>query len=67
MVESKDQSEGMKISDIDKQEFEISWSGNGNIANEDIPVWTLEQLWTTLKDDGYWYGQGLWYANSTRQ
>ena len=30
ILESKTQSEGMKISDINKQEFEISWSGNGN-------------------------------------
>ena len=28
----------MKISDIDKQEFEASWSGNATLQG-DIPVW----------------------------
>jgi hypothetical protein len=57
IVESKTQSEGMKISDIDKQEFEISWSGNATLQI-DIPVWDSGTVWTTLKDDGYWYGKG---------
>lgn len=57
ILESKTQSEGMRISDIDKQEFEISWSGNATLR-EDIPVWDLGTVWTTLKDDGYWYGKG---------
>ena len=57
IFESKSQSEGMKISDIDKQEFEISWSGNGTV-NGTIPVWDSGTVWTTLKDDGYWYGEG---------
>ena len=33
ILESKTQSEGMKISDIDKQEFEISWSGNATLTS----------------------------------
>lgn len=57
IVESKTQSEGMKISDIDKQEFEISWSGNATLQI-DIPVLDSGTVWTTLKDDGYWYGKG---------
>jgi hypothetical protein len=57
ILESKTQSEGIKISDIDKQEFEISWSGNGTLKGN-IPVWDLGTVWTTLKDDGYWYGKG---------
>jgi hypothetical protein len=57
IVESKTQSEGMKISNIDKQEFEISWSGNATLQI-DIPVWDYGTVWTTLKDDGYWYGKG---------
>ena len=57
IVESKTQSEGMKISNIDKQEFEISWSGNATLPI-DIPVWDSGTVWTTLKDDGYWYGKG---------
>jgi hypothetical protein len=47
----------MKISDIDKQEFEISWSGNATLQI-DIPVFDFGTVWTTLKDDGYWYGKG---------
>ena len=57
IVESKTQSEGMKISNIDKQEFEISWSGNATLSI-DIPVWDSGTVWTSLKDDGYWYGKG---------
>ena len=57
ILESKTQSEGMKISDIDKQEFEVSWSGNGTLKGN-IPVWDSGTVWTTLKDDGYWYGKG---------
>ena len=57
IVESKTQSEGMKISNIDKQEFEISWSGNATLSI-DIPVWDSGTVWTTLKNDGYWYGKG---------
>jgi hypothetical protein len=57
ILESKTQSEGMKISDIDKQEFEISWSGKATLK-VDIPVWDSGTVWTTLKDDGYWYGKG---------
>jgi hypothetical protein len=57
ILESKTQSEGMKISDIDKQEFETSWSGNVTLQI-DIPVWTYGTAHTTLKDDGYWYDKG---------
>jgi hypothetical protein len=57
ILESKTQSEGIKISDIDKQEFEVSWSGNGTLKGN-IPVWDSGTVWTTLKDDGYWYGKG---------
>jgi hypothetical protein len=57
IVETKTQSEGMKISNIDKQEFEISWLGNATLQI-DIPVFDFGTVWTTLKDDGYWYGKG---------
>ena len=57
ILESKTQSEGMKISDIDKQEFEASWSGNATLQGE-IPVWAFGTAQTTLKDDGYWYDKG---------
>jgi len=57
ILESKTQSEGMKISDIDKQEFEASWSGNATLQGE-IPVWATGTAQTTLKDDGYWYDKG---------
>ena len=57
ILESKTQSEGMKISDIDKQKFETSWSGNATLQGE-IPVWAFGTAQTTLKDDGYWYDQG---------
>src|SRR5574339_6307 len=56
IVESKTESEGKKISNIDKQEFEISWSGNATLQI-DIPVWDTGTVWTTLKRDGYWYGK----------
>jgi hypothetical protein len=58
ILESNTQSEGMKISDIDKQEFEASWSGNATLQGE-IPVWTFGTAKTTLKDDGYWYDKGF--------
>ena len=57
ILESKTQSEGMKITDIDKQEFEASWSGNATLQGK-IPVWTFGTAQTTLKDDGYWYDKG---------
>jgi hypothetical protein len=57
IFESKTQSEGKKISDIDQNEFEISWSGNGTV-NGNIPVLDFGTVWTTLKDDGYMYGKG---------
>ncbi len=57
ILESKTQSEGMKISDIDKQKFEASWSGNATLQGE-IPVWAFGTAQTTLKDDGYWYDKG---------
>lgn len=57
ILESKTKSEGIKISDIDKQEFEISWSGNATLQI-DIPVWTHGVALSTLKDDGYWYDKG---------
>jgi len=57
ILESKTQSEGMKISDIDKQEFEVFWSGKATLK-VDIPVWTYGTAQTTLKDDGYWYDKG---------
>jgi hypothetical protein len=49
ILESKTQSEGIKILDIDKQEFETSWSGNA-IRQGDIPVLAYETALTTLKD-----------------
>jgi len=57
IFESKTQSEGKKISDIDKKEFEISWSGNGTVKGN-ISVLDFGTVWTTLKDDGYMYGKG---------
>jgi len=57
IFESKSQSESMKISDIDKHQFEISRSDNGTV-NGNISVWESEMVCTTLKDDGYWYGEG---------
>ena len=57
IFESKTQSEGKKISDIDKKEFEISWSGNGTVKGN-TPVLDFGTVWTTLKDDGYMYGKG---------
>jgi hypothetical protein len=57
ILESKTKNEGIKISDIDKQEFEISWSGNATLQI-DIPVWTHGVALSTLKDDGYWYDKG---------
>jgi hypothetical protein len=57
ILESKTQGEGMKISDIDKQEFEASWSGNATLQGE-IPVWTFGTAQTNLKEDGYWYDKG---------
>jgi hypothetical protein len=48
IFESKTQSEGKKISDIDQNEFEISWSGNGTLKGN-IPVWDLGTVWTTLR------------------
>lgn len=57
ILESKTKSEGTKISNIDKQEFEISWSGNATLQI-DIPVWTQGTALSTLKDDGYWYDKG---------
>ena len=57
IFESKTQSEGKKISDIDKKEFEISWSGNGTVKGN-IPVLDFGKVWSTLKDDGYMYGKG---------
>jgi hypothetical protein len=47
----------MKILEIDKQQFEASWSGNATLQ-EEIPVWTFGRAQTTLKDDGYWYDKG---------
>ena len=46
ILESKTQSERMKISDIDKQKFEASWSGNA-IRQGDIPVLAYETALTT--------------------
>ena len=57
IVETKTQSEGKKISNIDKQEFEISWSGNGTVKGN-ISVLDFGTVLTTLKDDGYMYGKG---------
>ena len=57
IFESKTQSEGKKISNIDRTEFEISWSGNGTVKGN-IPVLDFGTVWTTLKDDGYMYGKG---------
>jgi len=57
IFESKTQNEEKKISDMDKKEFEISWSGNGTVKGN-ISVLDFETVLTTLKVDGYMYGKG---------
>ena len=53
----KGQGEGMRLTNIDKPELEVSWSGNGTL-NGKIPIIDLGTAWSTLKDDGYKHTKG---------
>lgn len=53
----KGQGEGMRLTNIDKPELEVSWSGNGTL-NGNIPIMDFGTAWSTLKDDGYMYTKG---------
>ena len=53
----KGQGEGMRLTNIDKPELEVSWSGNGTL-NGNIPIMDLGTAWSTLKDDGYMHTKG---------
>jgi hypothetical protein len=53
----KGKGEGMRLTNIDKPELEVSWSGNGTI-NGKIPIMDLGTAWSTLKDDGYMHTKG---------
>ena len=57
LLETQGHSEGMKITDIDRQKIEGSWSGNGTLQ-DNIPVMDFGTYFTTLKDDGYWHSNG---------
>ena len=53
----KGQGEGMRLTNIDKLELEVSWSGNGTL-NGNIPIMDLGTAWSTLKDNGYMHTNG---------
>ena len=53
----KGKGEGMRLTNIDKPELEVSWSGNGTL-NGNIPIMDLGTAWSTLKDDGYMHTKG---------
>ena len=53
----KGKGEGMKLTNIDKPELEVSWSGNGTL-NGNIPIIDLGTAWSTLNDDGYMHTKG---------
>jgi hypothetical protein len=53
----KGKGEGMRLTNVDKPELEVSWSGNGTI-NGKIPIMDLGTAWSTLKDDGYMHTKG---------
>jgi len=53
----KGQGAGMRLTNMDKPELEVSWSGNGTL-NGNIPIMDFGTAWSTLKDDGYKYTKG---------
>ena len=53
----KGKGEGMRLTNIDKPELEVSWSGNGTL-NGNIPIMDLGTAWSNLKDDGYMHTKG---------
>ena len=53
----KGHGEGIRLTNIDKPELEVSWSGNGTL-NGNIPIKDFGTAWSTLKDDGYKYTKG---------
>lgn len=53
----KGQGEGKRLTNIDKPELEVSWSGNGTL-NGNIPIMDLGTAWSTLKDNGYMHTKG---------
>jgi hypothetical protein len=53
----KGQGEGMRVTNIDKLELEVSWSGNGTL-NGNIPIMDKGTAWSTLKDNGYMHTKG---------
>lgn len=57
VFETQGHSEGIKIIDMDKQKIEGSWSGNGTLQNG-IQVIDFGTYFATIKDDGYWHGNG---------
>ena len=57
ILETQTQSEGMKITDLDKQKVEGSWSGNGTLQ-KNIPVIDFGTYFSTLKDEGYAHSNG---------
>ena len=53
----KGKGEGMRLTNIDKPELEVSWSGNGTLKGK-TPIMDLGTAWSTLKDDGYMHTKG---------
>ena len=53
----KGQGEGMRLTNIDKPELEVSWSGNGTL-NGNISIMDKGTAWSTLKDKGYMHTNG---------
>jgi hypothetical protein len=53
----KGKGEGMRLTNIDKPQLEVSWSGNGTL-NGNIPIMDLGTAWSTLKDNGYMHTKG---------
>ena len=53
----KGQGEGMRLTNIDKLELEVSWSGNGTL-NGNILIMDKGTAWSTLKDNGYMHTNG---------
>ena len=53
----KGKGEGMRLTNIDKPELEVSWSGNGKL-NENVSIMDKGTAWSTLKDNGYLHTKG---------
>ena len=53
----KGQGEGMRLTNIDKLELEVSWSGNGTL-NGNIPIMDKGTAWSTFQDNGYMHTKG---------